>query len=282
MVSCLQEFHYKVAWRARGSHPGFHSSTQTGGGFEFRGHAPLLRSPDPRRIDVRASMRDPHEQIIVRLYSQHNAVPVYAVLDLSASMQFHGRRRKSGVAADFIAALGYSAYRSGDPFGVVGCDDVIRDDWSQPLTYARAAGPAFAQRLRDSTPDGREAAGLLTVADVLGSRKALIFLLSDFHFDMSFSARLLGALSHHEVVPVVLWDEAEFSALPRFGIARVTDPETRAERTLLMRPQLRRRILSRFQQRREVLLRLFQQAGVRGLFIDEAFHPDQVTRHFYQ
>ena len=61
------ELHYKVPWRASGSYPGHHPSQQKGGGLQFRHHVPLLDAPDPRRFDVRASLRDPFEQVQVRV-----------------------------------------------------------------------------------------------------------------------------------------------------------------------------------------------------------------------
>jgi hypothetical protein len=48
-------------------------------GLEFHGLASLLSSGDPRRLDLRASARDPFGQLLVRLYTQPSAVPIYVL-----------------------------------------------------------------------------------------------------------------------------------------------------------------------------------------------------------
>src|SRR5574341_1204843 len=116
----IQEFHYRVSWHAATHRPGHHRGARAGAGFEFIGHAPLLAARDPRRLDVRASLADPFGEWKVRQFRQRATVPVWLVADLSASMGFQGRRRKLDVLADFTASLGYSAWRTGDPFGFLG------------------------------------------------------------------------------------------------------------------------------------------------------------------
>lgn len=276
----VEEFHYRVPWRARGSHPGHHSGRQTGGGFEFRGYAPLLAAPDPRRFDVRASLRDPFEQIVMRVYSQRCAIPVFAVADLSASMGFRGRRQKTELLADFTLSLGYSAYRTGDPFGFVGCDTAIRYDFVQPLTRAKGAGQAMSARLREFAPDGRDARGLLDAPRIMGRSRALVFLVSDFHFPTELLERILIGMAPHAVVPVVLWDRIEM-APPAYGIARVSDPETPSQRMLLMRPSVRERMRLAFEQREQELLDCFEHHGTKPLFVVDDFRADDVTRYFY-
>ena len=52
--------------RRSATFPAHHRSTRGDSGFEFRGHAPLLDAPDPRRLDLHASLRDPFGDWIVR------------------------------------------------------------------------------------------------------------------------------------------------------------------------------------------------------------------------
>jgi uncharacterized protein (DUF58 family) len=62
-------------------------------GIEFAGHSNLIDYPDPRRIDIRQSMRDPLEQIYVRIFNQRSTTPVMVVTDLSSSMNY-GQKKK--------------------------------------------------------------------------------------------------------------------------------------------------------------------------------------------
>ena len=278
----LQEFHYRLPWRTRGSHPGHHGSTQQGGGVEFRGHASLVSAPDPRRIDLRASLRNPFEEVMVRVFTQSSAVPVYAVADLSASMGFKGRCRKLDVLADFVASLGYSAYRTGDPFSFLGCDDTIRHDFYVPLTRAKGAGPELASRLRGLHVTGSSSRALLEAYELMCHQRAIVFLISDFHVPLNLLERVLDSLSQHFVVPVILIDSAELEAPPRFGIVRVTDRETHQQRTLLMRPSFAARLTRQFVTRLGELRKLCLKHGRPPIVIRDKFSPEAVTRYFFE
>ncbi|HLU04988.1 MAG TPA: hypothetical protein VKZ91_00400 [Woeseiaceae bacterium] len=276
----VETFHYKLPTRARGAEPGAHPGTQRGGGMEFQGHANLLTAQDPRRFDVAASLRDPFNQVMVRVYTQRSAVPVRVIADVSASMGFAGRCSKLELLADFVESMALSASGVGDPFSFTGCDSAIREDLLLPLTRSRAAGTLLAARLRDLTPSGRNASALLAAVLRTPPSRSLVFLVSDFHFPLSMLETLLGGLALHEVVPVVLRDSAEGIA-PRYGIARIFDPETGAERTLLLRPSLARRLQECVAARFEALERCCARFGVKPLFIEDRFEADAVTRHFY-
>ena len=274
------EIFYTVPWRATGNFPGYHASQQRGAGLRFRNHVPITDAPDPRRFDVRASLRDPFGQIQVRVYEQSSSIPVYVVADMSASMRYVGQHAKQDTVAEFVAAMSFSAYRTGDTFGFIGCGAASRPLEILPPTFNRAAGLALAERLRARTFDDLSAEGLLQAPDYIGGRRALLFVLSDFHLPEDLLYRLLDALAYHEVVPVVLWDEREYARLPSFGLARVTDPESKRSRLLLMRRGLRDRIRERFDERREHLRDVCLRHGRRPIFLEHGFSADDVSRHF--
>jgi uncharacterized protein (DUF58 family) len=275
------EFHYKVAWRATSSYPGHHASQHTGGGLLFSNHAALIDAPDPRRFDVRASLRDPFEQVQVRVYRQTSSIPVYAIADLSASMRFDGHALKMHVLADFISCLAYSAYRTGDRFGFVGCGTDAAQRWLVPATRHRATGLELAERLRSYTPEATNSNGLLDAAELLGPRRALVFLVSDFHVPSTLLAGVLDSLALHDVVPVMLWDRNEYEKLPNYGIAELRCLETQKARLVVMRPSLKKRILQAFQERRETLSQLFAHYGRAPLLLEDGFNADQVTEYFF-
>jgi hypothetical protein len=107
-----------------------------------------------------------------------------------------------------------------------------------------------------------------------------VFLISDFHFPIPMLETLLRDLGLHTVVPVVVWDSAEAVA-PRYGMARIYDPETGAERILLLRPVLSRRLRQSIAARAQALTACCARFGVRPLFIRDRFEADAVTRYFY-
>ena len=127
---------------------------------------------------------------------------------------------------------------------------------------------------------GRNVDGLLRASDFLGSKRALVFLLSDFHFPLAHTETIINALAYHDVVPVVIWDRSEYEDLPNFGLVRVADAETGANRLLFMRHSLRRRIAEKFSARREKITQLFARAGRSPLFLLDGFQADEVS-HFF-
>ena len=275
----MEEFHYKVPWLPRGGHPGYHRSSRVGAGYDFLRLDRFLSLPDPRRIDLGASSRDPFEQLQVRLCRQHSAIDVYQLTDVSASMNFGG---KASVVADFTAALGYSVSRTGDRFRFTAFDDGLRGELAPSLALSRGAAHALGERLRRLDTWGRGAAGLRQAAASVPPRRSLVFLVSDFHFDLGLVEEALRGLGQHAVVPVVVWDSAEFSELPRSGLVRVGDRETGAERRLWFRPALRQRIRAAYRERRERLQALSERASTRPLFLIDRFRADQVTAYFYR
>jgi len=273
----VQEFHYKVRWRSRGAHSGFHASTHTGGGFEFRGHAPLIEGRDPRRIDLRASARDPFEQLYVRVFHQQTAIPVYAVADLSASMNFG---RKPGILADFVASLAYSVHRTGDSFAFIGCDHRLRRDFYLPPTRARATGQILADDLRRLSAWGHDSAALAGAISLFDERRALVFLISDFLFPTPLLTEALASLARHTVVPIVIRDSSEDRELPAFGLLRLTDSETGVTRTVFSRPAFNRRVRVAAAERDKNLGILAGRLASPPLYVMDRLRVDDVTEYF--
>lgn len=274
----VSEFHYRVHGRASGHGPGAHRSRRGESGLEFRGHVPLLDAADVRRIDVHASLRDAFGQWQLKVFSEPRAVPVIVVADLSASMGYRGERAKLEVLADFTEAAAQSAWRHGDPFGFVGCDDAVRRDWLTPPTRRRGQGGLLAQRLRALQPHG-SARGLALAARALPQRRSLVFVVSDFHLPVPELDRVLAALAHHEVVPVLLWDRHEFEP-PRNGILQLSDPETGQQRLVWMRTALRERWVAAQAARRAALQALFHRHRLDPLVLDDGYRADAVSAHF--
>jgi len=275
----IPEFHYKLGWRVPARRPGFHASTATGAGMEFVGHASLAGGADPRRIDVRASLASHSGEWLVRVHRARSAVSVHVLLDVSASMGFAGVQRKVEVVTQFVESAAFSARRTGDAFGLVAADDAIRSELRVPASHARSAVQLVVERLRDIRP-ANGSAGLLSAAEWLPRSRALVFLVSDFHFPLDQVAALLDATAHHELVPIVVWDAAEWRLLPKFGLVDLLDPETGSRRTVLMRASVRARWRAAADARRATLTDCFRSRRRRPFFVDGRFDADALTRYF--
>ena len=164
-MSTSREFHYRLPRRFRGWRPGSHPGSSLGAGQEFVSHVSLYDRPDPRRLDLRASLREVRGDWLVRVNCQRVSVPVHVIADVSASMSFGSPKPKLHVVADFVAALGDSAFRVGDPLGMVAFDTHERADLFVPAVLSRGVGAVMASMLvscegKAGGSDGLEQAAL--------------------------------------------------------------------------------------------------------------------------
>lgn len=276
----LEEFHYQISWRSHSAIPGHHHSTQSGGGYEFHGHAPLLSNPQPRNLDIHASLHDPFGQFVVRTFRQSSSIPVYVIADLSASMGFNGSKGKMQVLTQFVEAAAYSTYRTGDPFGFIGCSDKIHWQLSHPLRWNKTSPMQLIDRLKRFQPNRPSADGLLHVQDYISRHRSLLFLVSDFHFPLKTLTVILDHLAPHDVIPVVLWNSLE-SRVPKWGIARLKDPESGVQRCLFFRPRLQKAFFEAFEQRHRDIIHTCIPYGRTPFFVIDQFNPEALTRYFW-
>ena len=281
-IEDIKEFSYHIGWRNRGRHPGRHASTQRGMGMEFIGHTSLLNYPDPRRIDLRQTLRDPMEQVYVRLFNQKSATPVYVICDLSGSMNFGSKTRKIRQAADIAESVARSATKNADPFGFVGFDDVVREDWISTQSFKSQRAIELAERLKEYHPAPVSGTGIGDVWRFLPRERSLVFMISDFHMPMPQLEEALSNLTRHHIVPVVLWDNDEYKNLPEFGITAVTDPESGQKRTLFLRKALRNKIIESFEARRAAIYKTFMEFDMPPFYVEGEFDADDLTDYFHQ
>lgn len=279
-----KEFYYRLDWRARGAQPGSHPTRMPGGSLDFRGYVPFLESPDPRRIDLRASLRCVPKQLMSRSYYERGAIDVVVILDASASMSFAGASEKFRMVADIAASIAWSATHHGDNFSLIACDDVVRQDMFLPPSHRLSTAQDVYSRLMNVNFDDIAGASALPLAaDFLRKKRSLVFLLSDFHLDEELIKKTLSTLGSHDVVPVVLWDSAEYRDIPQWGWARVRDMEGRGDGSLFIRPKLAGKIKDAYQQRRRDIIRLCRRAGARApFFTEDSFEAEQLSRHMLE
>jgi uncharacterized protein (DUF58 family) len=276
----IDDFFYTIPWRASSPHPGAHASALNGGADEFSGLVNLMANPQPKHIDVRASIQNPLGQWMVRSFRQRSSIQVQVIADLSGSMRYTGCLDKAETVSRLVQSIAWSAYREGDRFGFQAADQELIESLSLPCRLYKGGVPELYTRLRYHPRKGQGVKGLLDAASRLGRARSLVFFISDFHQTSDQLRALMQAMSRHDVVPIVIWDRAEFEAMPTYGLVVVEDPETGEKRRLFMRPWLREQFQRRFQERRDELRDLFAPQGRTPLFLTEEFSPDQLTRYF--
>jgi uncharacterized protein (DUF58 family) len=281
MHNDIKEFSYHISWRSRGRHDGSHSSTQRGMGMEFRGHTTLLSYPDPRPIDIRQTIRDPLEQVYVRIFNQKSATPVFVLADLSGSMGF-GKQSKIELSSQISNSIAMSATHHGDSFGFIGFDDVVREDWLCTSSFRPHQALELTKNLSKFIPDSVGSQGLQDANRYLPRERSLIFLISDFHIPLNELEDALTLMMQHHVIPIVLWNSSEYKSLPEFGITSVTDSETGEQRTLFLRKELRASIIESFEARRAAIEALLMRYDMPPFFVEDTFDADALTEYFHQ
>ncbi|MCJ2034503.1 DUF58 domain-containing protein [Methylobacterium sp. J-068] len=270
---------YRPRGRLPGTRLGAHRGRDAGGLGTFRDQVPFLRMPDARRIDVRATLRDPFEGTFVRRFEARTLVEVWALFDLTASMRFSGEADRIGLASELCVALAASATRIGDAFGLIGCDETVREEAFLPASRARGRASDVARRLAATPCTGRRADGMVQAARRLVGPPKMVFLISDFRWPEALITRVFSSLSRHDLVPVVLGDAAEAEGLPEWGLLELDDLEGAGRRVVFMRPALRRRWIARETERAETLRRIATAHGRPPFRLAGRFDPDAVSRH---
>ena len=227
----VQEFHYRSPYRVPGWRTGSHEGTGPGDGLAFASHLRLQDHPDPRRLDLRASIASLHPGWLVRVNRQRAAMTVRLLVDVSASMRF-GTPSKLQVVADFAQALGQSAFRVGDAVGMAAFDRSERPELRVPAWRHRGMGGMLASLLLESRGGAGGIEGLREAAALLAGRGGIVFLASDFQWPLAGLGDVLDGLAPAHVVPLVAWNSAEVEPPVRDGLALLSDAETGRSRAL--------------------------------------------------
>lgn len=236
---------YKIGWKPSGTEPGASGGVLAGIGDRLRSLVLLRDHPDPRRLDLTASMRDPLERLWVRDFYLNTAFKVVLLVDLSASMGYEGKVKRMDVACEMASHLALAAWKNGDAYGIYGANEDVRKDATLPARVNRGAWLWVNKQLRAAKPSGQSAVGLFKIISLLPKRRSLVFVVSDFRWPAGQIEQLFKKISHHDVVPVVLQDPSESEALPKKGIAVLHDVESQKNRFVWMRPHLIKQILEK-------------------------------------
>ncbi|MGH1357471.1 MAG: DUF58 domain-containing protein [Burkholderiaceae bacterium] len=290
------EFHYRLDRRISGYRPGSHPGLSLGTGQDFAAHARLFDHPDPRRLDLRASIRNPRGDWLVRTYQQRASINLQAVVDVSPSMLVGSAASKLAVAADFVESMGRSAFQVGDSAGLIAFDHQVRHDLFLPPRYSRGGASQMGQRLRELNPPlTHQKPTRIKPADhvlygqalndavrPLTGKKALIFLISDYHWPLKTLESTLESLTEHTVIPVVIWDHTETEPPAKNGLLSLRDSESGQFRPVWMNEQRRQKWRTAVSERKSEIRTAFKTANAEPLYLSHPFNPEVLSRYFLE
>lgn len=210
---------------------GRYASVFKGRGMDFDRVRNYVPGDDVRAIDwnVTARTGDP----FVKLFTEERELTILLMIDVSASSDFGSvEDSKRELAAEAAGVLATSAIRNRDKVGLVLFSEKVE------LYIPPAKGRGHILRLiREALffqPEkrGTNIGAALDFANKVISRRAVVFLVSDFHPGAPFIERLADLRKklritsrHHDVIAVAVNDPSE-EELPDVGLIRIEDPES--------------------------------------------------------
>ena len=275
------DFQYKIYGSSKSSRPGSHKSSERGSGMEFNRLVSLQQYPDPRRLDLRASIIDPYKRWLVREFKQKSSVSVFVIVDLSASVRFNGVQNGGNLISKILTSVMKSTRRYGDRFGLIGYDNEFRHDWFIPATQRVPLNFNTLDLQFSLGKTGRGHKGLMEAPNWLPKERCLIFLISDFHISLNLLSYFFSRTISHQVVPIILEDEVEHSGYDRFGFAFLSDSETRRRKLVLLTKKFKDSLKENYRKRDQQLLTICRQFNSMPVKILGDFDPKVLTEHFF-
>ena len=205
------------------SFAGQYQSVFKGRGMNFEEVRPYSPGDEIRAIDwnVTARTGEPY----IKKFTEEREMTVMIVLDVSASGDFGSvRESKREMAAEVASILAFSAIHNNDKVGLLLFSN--RVELFIPPKKGRLHILRLIREMLFFSPKGRgtDLAGALEYMNKVITRRAVVFVISDF-LTGDFSRPLTVSARRHDMVALTVVDPAE-EALPDVGVILLEDPET--------------------------------------------------------
>ena len=233
-AALLHRLEWTVLRRLDGLLQGDYRTLWRGAGLDLADLREYQHGDDVRHIDwnITARLQVPH----VRQFTEDRELSAWFLLDLSGSVDFGSAgQTKLGLSEGFVAALARLLTRHGNRVGAILYHPTAAAAHQRLAVIPPGLGRRQVLQLlarmrqRPQAAKGRPAptqlADLLSRAEGMLRRRALLFVVSDFISEPGWAAPLGRLASRHEVLAVRLLDPLEL-ALPDIGLLTVEDAET--------------------------------------------------------
>jgi uncharacterized protein (DUF58 family) len=260
---------------------GQYHSVFKGRGMDFDEVREYVPGDEVRTIDWNVTARAGHP--FIKKFTEERELTLLLLVDVSASGNFgSGKQSKRQMAAELASVLAFSATRNNDKVGLILFTDQIEQ--YIPPKKGRQHVLRVVREILFFEPQHRrtDIVSALEFANQVTSRRAVMFLVSDFQFageqekalnNIRRAMRL--ANRRHDLVAMHIHDRSEME-LPEVGTLALEDAETGELLELdTMNPQVRHRFAEIGWARMEALRRAFAIEAVDSLDLDtrESYLP---------
>lgn len=258
---------------------GQYHSVFRGRGMNFDDFRPYQIGDEIRTIDWNVTAR--MGEAFVRKYVEERELTVLLLVDISASGTFGSvSESKREVAAEVASLLAFCAIRNNDNVGLLLFTD--QTELYIPPKKGRTHTLRLIREILFFEPRGRgtDLAKPLEFINRVTTRRAVIFLLSDFQAD-KYERPLSICARRHDLIAVPIEDPGDWQ-LPPVGIVEVQDPETGIRSTVDFSNSGTRREFARLvdeqRKNRDALFRRGK-VGIISLRTDQDYFP--LLRNFF-
>jgi uncharacterized protein (DUF58 family) len=194
-----------------------------GRGIEFEEVRPYQIGDDVRAIDWNVTARTGRP--FIKLFREEREMAVMLLVDQSASQSLGTHwQTKRELVTELSATIAFSAIKSNDKVGLTLFTDGI-EKFVPPRKGARHVLRIIRELLYcEPIGQGTSLRAALEHLNRTASRRTVVFLISDFQ-DSGYERALKIARRKHDVIPLVVADEREFT-MPSIGLVRLRDAET--------------------------------------------------------
>ncbi len=276
----------RTAKLVTGMFAGMYLSSFKGRGIEFDEVHEYNPGDDVRAIDWNVTARTGKPYI--KRFVEEREMTVILAVDISASGEFGTTRKfKRQLATELCATLALSAVRNNDRVGLMLFTDEVQQ--FLPPRKGRNHVMQMIRTLLTAEPrhPGTNITRMLDYLNTVVQRRALVFIVSDFRSDDSFTRALNVTARRHDVVAVRVIDPGERD-LPPVGLIRLQDAETGTELVVDLSDKRVRKLLHERAEARDALYHNeFRALGIdtitietHGRFIEalQAFFNNRIRR----
>lgn len=199
------------------------NSAFKGRGIEFEEVRPYQIGDDVRAIDWNVTARTGRP--FIKLFREEREMAVMLLVDQSASQSLGTHlQTKRELVTELSATIAFSAIKSNDKVGLT-----LFTDGIEKFVPARKGTRHVLRIIREllycePIGQGTSLRKALEHLNRTASRRTVVFVVSDFQ-DAGYERALKIARRKHDVIPIVVADEREFT-MPRIGLVRLRDAES--------------------------------------------------------
>lgn len=201
----------------------YHSAFK-GRGMAFSEVREYMPGDDVRTIDwnVTARFNAPY----VKVFEEERELSVVLLVDVSASGLFGTQKQfKQDLITELCAVVAFSASQNNDKIGVIFFSDKIEK--FIPPKKGKSHILRIIRELIEFKPDNKSTnieVALKYMSNVI-KKRSIVFLISDFQTDLSYSDALKIANKKHDVVALRIVDKTEME-IPDIGLVKLKDNES--------------------------------------------------------